>query len=55
MSKEELKLCPFCGEEARVRNVQVRVWFVECGACESSIRIYVSRKDAIKAWNRRTK
>lgn len=58
---EELKPCPFCGS----KNIVVRKYtavagvhyYVQCdsanGGCGAEFESRVSRKDAIKAWNKR--
>ena len=58
---EELKPCPFCGS----KNIVVRKYtavagvhyYVQCdsanGGCGAEFESRISRKDAIKAWNKR--
>lgn len=58
---EELKPCPFCGG----KNIVVRKYtavagvhyYVQCdsanGGCGAEFESRISRKDAIKAWNKR--
>ena len=64
----ELKPCPFCGGEARMKYGKYNllgaygteetarkwagVWCVKCGI-EQPIRKYVTKEQAIEAWNRR--
>ena len=60
MSKEKLKPCPFCGEEIRkeISPNEVGEW-IFWHVCESTrlliAQTYVTKKEAIKAWNRRAK
>lgn len=53
---ENLKPCPFCGGEARVRII-VDQNFVECGKCWAhsahALGCNMTKEEAIKAWNRR--
>lgn len=53
---EELKPCPFCG------NKNIRIWggentfpYVECSNCIASTASELTREEAIKNWNRRSK
>lgn len=54
----ELKLCPFCGGEARLLHNADRS-FVECASCHAQSDYYLisyqhsSDAKAIEAWNRR--
>lgn len=61
--KEELKPCPFCGEEARLINKCAAfekvscVICTKCGARTKDFSIstkWSSDQEAIEAWNRRT-
>lgn len=58
MSEKNLKVCPFCGGEAKlhtVKDFQSRVFSasIECVECEASTRSYIVIDAAIEAWNRR--
>lgn len=53
----ELKPCPFCGGEARIRDFtmvdlepEIDVFCINCGA---QTFVYETKDDAIEAWNRR--
>ena len=53
-----MKTCPFCGGEARVdvfyEYGKVKGYFVYCKSCHvEQGEIYASKKNAIKAWDRR--
>ena len=53
----ELKPCPFCGGEARMRldNVVKKEWRVECknwNSCGAATS-FLGKTEAIAAWNRR--
>lgn len=55
---EKLKRCPFCGEEAELKEIkgfdrQVVSAYVFCQNCEASTRNYATPNVAIEAWNRR--
>lgn len=48
---DELKPCPFCGGTERATNWGLhRARCVECGATSGD---YLTRKEAVAAWNRR--
>lgn len=50
----ELKPCPFCGGEARVKSFPHN-YAVYCEICGATTQKYAPTKEmAIKAWNRRT-
>ena len=52
---DELKPCPFCGGEASFVNCEIPPqWYVRCskGCCEQT-KLYLSKAEAKKAWNRR--
>lgn len=54
--KEELKPCPFCNSETRVADnlFEGKVyWRIECTKCFSRTIGYLSKHEAITAWNRR--
>ena len=44
--------CPFCGSQAKV--VEDKNITVECEECTGAIGYFLSRENAIKAWNTRT-
>lgn len=53
---EELKPCPFCGSK------NIRIWgggntfpYVECSNCIASTASELTRVEAVKNWNRRSK
>lgn len=50
----ELKLCPFCGSEAKTANILGR-FGIQCPECFASMRAGMYEEDAsiIKAWNTR--
>ena len=54
---EKLKQCPFCGGEARIREVSIGDSYdgftVECGNCAVDIGNINTEEEAIKLWNRR--
>ena len=53
---DKLKPCPFCGGEASFVNCEIPPqWYVRCskGCCEQT-KLYLSKAEAKKAWNRRT-
>ena len=45
----ELKRCPFCGGEASLCNY----YFVQCKKCGISTLTFITKEEAIKAWNTR--
>ena len=52
----ELKPCPKCGGEAEF----IKLWeskiyngFIKCTKCGYEERLYSSKQNAVKAWNRR--
>lgn len=50
-----LKLCPFCGGEAKVygdNNTAPEVWIM-CDKCKASTSAHTCRQPAIEAWNTR--
>ena len=56
MSEEELKNCPFCGDEAEVEPVPLKLgWYyiVRCRNrwCSAQTGLKPSEHDAVKAWN----
>ena len=58
MDKQEAKLlpCPFCGGEARLRQI-LNTHVVECGKCwahsANVAGVNYTKEQAIEAWNRR--
>ena len=55
---EELQPCPFCGGEARKRNVEHTLlgdtyWGITCINCNCGTAGYLNYNNAVKAWNRR--
>lgn len=55
----ELKPCPFCGNEARVEIIDIapsRSYFIRCTQkCCEQTNAYKDKLSAIEAWNRRVK
>lgn len=51
--KEELKPCPFCGEEELEVTVYSLGWFVICPNCEVVTANRPTKGQAIEAWNKR--
>lgn len=57
----ELKHCPFCGEEGYSVHLQKLVyanedfkrWSVICETCGAEISEFIAPERAIEAWNRR--
>lgn len=45
----ELKRCAFCGGEATLCNY----YFVQCEECGVSTLTFITKEEAIKAWNTR--
>lgn len=55
MEKQELKPCPFCGNEAELTHYEVDGYLPHCTRCDGMIEHWFSEKEeAIKAWNKRT-
>lgn len=51
---KELKPCPFCGGEAELVELGIKVWSPRCTQCECRLnQVYRSEQKAIEAWNRR--
>lgn len=55
---EELKPCPFCGDEAgAVSEYDIAnggsVYYIECKKCHAKTSKYLAAKYASEAWNRR--
>ena len=53
MSEIKLKLCPFCGGEAEILNVDDR-YTAKCRSCFCGTGEYKDPERAAEAWNRRT-
>ena len=56
----ELKPCPFCGGEAFAVNFTYaiteghwKMWSVDCPKCRCQSGDFVTKEEAIEAWNRR--
>jgi Lar family restriction alleviation protein len=53
----ELKPCPFCGGEAETIKSflygKVTGYAVYCKKCDCELKMYTSKQNATKAWNRR--
>lgn len=54
MSKQQLKPCPFCGGEAKVRETDIGGFYVYCTKCPCDFGRYwfVTKEQAIKAWQK---
>ena len=57
LTTNELKPCPFCGGEGEmIENFlfgKAVGYMVGCKNCWCELRIYTSKQNAVKAWNRR--
>lgn len=56
MAENELKPCPFCEESKMVfaRKILTRNrWHVLCDNCKCRTGQYLTRQEAVEAWNRR--
>lgn len=62
MPNEELKPCPFCGNRSKVftgykfnctKTFFPKRWMVFCLNCNHKGELKLTRKSAIKSWNRR--
>ena len=51
---EELKACPFCGEELKLVTEQSGAWYVRCGNCQTFGPSATEEQEAIDAWNKRS-
>lgn len=54
---EELKPCPFCGENiyfSIIENKPTKEYWVFCCNCETCGPIKITKKEAISAWNKRS-
>ena len=58
MTDDSLKVCPFCGGEARAEGMTtlrcISVWYADCGVCGHRRRSSPTKAEAISAWNTRT-
>lgn len=55
---ENLMACPFCGgKNLKIRDCEevLGTWEVACMTCRASSSNEKTKKEAIKAWNRRVK
>ena len=54
---DELKLCPFCGENnaeiTENKNYPVTKYGIKCGSCHNGVDDYYTLAEAIKRWNNR--
>lgn len=49
---KELKPCPFCGGEAELVELGIKVWSPRCTQCECKLnQVYRSKQKAVEAWN----
>ena len=56
LESEPLHPCPFCNSTVTVRMIPEScdyMYTVECDKCGSSIKLYETEAEAIKAWNNR--
>ena len=54
ITMEELKRCPFCGEEAHIYHKLPSTFGIECDVCGAMTNgFYSDIVEAIAAWNRR--
>jgi Lar family restriction alleviation protein len=51
---EELKPCPFCGDEAELKYCGSNYYEVDCRGCGGSTGIQNSKEEAVALWNTRT-
>ncbi|MBO7330062.1 MAG: Lar family restriction alleviation protein [Lentisphaeria bacterium] len=52
---EELKPCPFCGQDVSIGPVDdcTHYWYVCCEDCDITRFIFGSKQESIKIWNTR--
>ena len=57
MNGNELKPCPFCGEEAMIITAESmhdgRLFGIMCSVCHSRGDVYDTEAEAVEAWNSR--
>jgi Lar family restriction alleviation protein len=56
--KEELKLCPFCGGEARIIDLEdpeYKYYQICCSKCMCKTESHLGMEETIAAWNMRVK
>ena len=56
MAMTELKPCPFCGGETKIRTYSGMgrtMFFVQCNDCAAESSCYDTKEEAVAAWNRR--
>ena len=54
--KYEIKNCPFCGSEAKLKEFAAHFYstfWIECKNCHNSTQKYTTARTALKHWNRR--
>jgi len=54
----KLKSCPFCGEIAGIRLLDlspINSWKIHCTTCGGEAGFYTIKRHAIRVWNRRAK
>lgn len=52
----ELKPCPFCGGETKIRtysSMGLIAFFVRCNDCAAESTCYDTKEEAVAAWNKR--
>ncbi len=48
----EMKVCPFCGNEPAIDRIEKRIYCVGCG-CSFCGDVFAQMKDLVKQWNSR--
>lgn len=50
---DKLKPCPFCGEEAILKEIEYLGMFIVCSKCGAKTSYQLGRSLVVKMWNRR--
>ena len=53
MMSDELKPCPFCGGEAKLKEAEYLGVFIVCSKCGTKTSYRLSRSLVVKMWNNR--